>query len=104
MFTAEQQQLYNQSYNAYQKLSGFLENYAASSGNRGIVRRGELQMQGILTEIGLSSGKPLTDEEQMFIRSLISDGEALREEIPGYGKYFLDINEQTYRALAPSTG
>ena len=99
MFTKEQQQLFNQSYGAFQKLSSFVDKYASVSGNTAIQRRFTLQMQGLLTEIALAAGKPLSDEEQMFIRSLPVNAGTLRDEIPGYGAYFLDINEKTYRNL-----
>ena len=99
MFNNEQQQLYNQSYNASRKLETFLEKYASAAGNEAVIRRGELQLQGLLTEIGLSSGRELTDDEQMFIRSMVSDAARLRDEVRGYGKYFLDINKETYALL-----
>ena len=91
MFNNEQQQLYNQSFNASRKLETFVEKYALAAGNETIIRRAELQLQGLLTEIGLSSGRELTDDEQMFIRSMVSDAARLRDEVKGYGKYYLDI-------------
>ena len=99
MFNQEQQQLYNQSYNASRKLASFVENYAASSGNEAIARRSDLQLQGLLAEIGFAGGKELTDDEQMFIRSLSGNAAQWREEVPGYGKFFLNITPDTYAAL-----
>ena len=99
MFNQEQQQLYNQSYNASRKLASFVENYAASSGNETIARRSDLQLQGLLAEIGFAGGKELTDDEQMFIRSLSGNAAQWREEVPGYGKFFLNITPDTYAAL-----
>ncbi len=108
MFTREQQQYFNQSWSAWQKLKDFLKKSVSgrsdTSGTETLCRRSDLQIQGVLTEMALSAGGKLSDEEQMFIRSLAENADLLRADTPGYGKYFLDINRETYDALKDSMG
>ena len=108
MFTREQQQYFNQSWSAWQKLKEFLKKSVSGrmdkTGTETLCRRSDLQIQGVLTEMALSHGSSLSDEEQMFIRSLAENADALRADTEGYGKYFLNINRQTYDAMADTMG
>ena len=103
MFTKEQQQLFNQAYNAWQNVTDFVRKCSGSNADREQAFS-DLQMQGYLTRIALAGSREPSDDEQMFIRSLIMSTPTLRDEIPGYGKYFLNINRSTYEALSDTLG
>ena len=63
MFTREQQQYFNQSWSAWQKLKDFLKKSVSgrsdTSGTETLCRRSDLQIQGVLTEMALSSIQPI---------------------------------------------
>ncbi len=105
MFTNEQQALFNQGYYAYQNLTDFISKAVGKSGKEAEKKTmyADLQIQGILARIGLGGG-PLTDEEQMYIRSLISTARELGEKVAGYDRFYMDINESTCRAMESTMG
>ncbi len=98
MFTKTQQQAFNESYEAYLRLSGWIEK--AAEGNR---RKDELdadlQLQGILARLGGIEKAALDDDETMFIRALVSGTPALREKEPGYARFFMEMTPETFAAV-----
>ena len=97
MFTQRQQQLFNQSYIAWQNLASYMKSYA-QTGEKAAAGA-DLQMQLILSKMGGIETRSLSDDEQMFIRSLIMSTPLLRKSVPGYSNFFMDLSAQTYRKL-----
>ncbi len=107
MFTQRQQQLFGQAFNAWQKLSeleqpmvqkGALSTLAADS--LSVSETAQMQIQSILSVMAGIETKAPTDEDQLFIRSLISDSAKLKDKVNGYAKYSLYMTTDAWKSLS----
>ena len=98
MFTQEQQALFNRAYIAYQNLGVFIENSRQANGPT--LADSDLQMQGILAQMANVSQKGLPDDDEMFIKSLVSETIRLRR-LPGYASFFLEMNPRSWQKVLP---
>ena len=98
MFTAREQELFQQGYNAYQKLTDFIRKYG-SIVSAVDETASDLQIQMCLARIAGADKTVPTDEQQMYIRSLIMNTQKLRDSVPGYGRFFLQMGPDSWAAL-----
>ena len=103
MFNSEQQELFNQGYYAWLNLTDYIRKASGKSGKEADkkIMYADLQIQAILASIGFAGGE-MNDEQQMYIRSLISTSHDLDAKVDGYGKFFTHMNEENFRAVSPS--
>ena len=101
MFTDKQQSLYNEAYNAWQHLTGYVREHAGKNPDRK-VQQADLQMQIRLAHIAGVEKQALPDEEQMFVRALGMTSRELEHLIPGYGRFYLYMQPATFKALPES--
>ncbi len=99
MFTKEQQQLFNQSYEGYLQLQDVLRKNAPKISAGAEELAGDLQLQGILAKLGGVKERTLSDDEAMFIRSLVSGTSRLRDGVDGYPRFFMEMNAQTFAGV-----
>lgn len=97
MFTEKQQELFNQSYMAWQNLASYVKSYSQSGEKAEAVA--DLQIQLTLARMAGVETRELSDDEQMFIRSLVMNAQMLRKSVSGYGKFYLQMTPSNYRAL-----
>ena len=97
MFTNEQQKLFNQSYTAYQNLTYIIRQNTAPAERKEMWS--DLQIQAVLARIAGIHERELSDEEQVFIRSLTLSTAILRSDIPGYGRFFVNMTPETFRGV-----
>ena len=103
MFNANQQELFNQAYYAWLNLTDYIRKASGKSGKEADkkIMYADLQIQAILASIGFAGGE-LTDEQQMYVRSLISTSHELDEKVDGYGQFFTHMDEESFKAVSPS--
>ena len=103
MFNSGQQELFNQGYYAWLNLTDYIRKASGKSGKEADkkIMYADLQIQAILASIGFAGGE-MNDEQQMYIRSLVSTSHELDEKVDGYGKFFTHMNEENFRAVSPS--
>lgn len=98
MYTERVQELFQQGYNSYQKLTDFIRKYG-SVASAVDETASDLQIQMCLSRIaGVEKTVP-TDEQQMYIRSLIMNTQKLRDSVPGYGRFFLQMGPDSWASL-----
>ncbi len=95
MFNGEQQKLFNQSYGAWQHVCGDL--------NVEETEKADLQIQMLLSYMAGVDQAELPDEEQMFIRSLVSGRDALARQTEGYDRWFMNMEPGTWKGLPEQT-
>ena len=103
MFNAKQQELFNQGYYAWQNLTDYIRKASGKSGKEADkkIMYADLQIQAILASIGFAGGE-MSDEQQMYIRSLITTSGDLDSKVDGYGQFFTHMDEESFRAVSPS--
>lgn len=96
MFTNEQQKLFNQSYAAYLTLQDYVTRNASAVTAKTEILAADLQLQALLSQMGGIETRVLNDDEEMFIRSLVTGTSRLKDVVPGYGRFFLRMTPESF--------
>lgn len=96
MFTNEQQKLFNQSYAAYLTLQDYVTRNASAVTAKTELLAADLQLQALLAQVGGVEERTLNDDEEMFIRSLVTGTSRLKDVVPGYGRFFLRMTPESF--------
>ncbi len=96
MFTNEQQKLFNQSYGACLTLQDYVTRNASAVTSKTEVLAADLQLQALLAMVAGVEQRSLSDDEEMFIRSLVTGTSRLKDVVPGYSRFFLSMTPENF--------
>ena len=105
MFDEKQTKLFNQGYGAYLRILQRIKDYAGELGQdkekaiSAILMMTDLEIQKMLLDISSCDEEAPTEEEQIYIKSLIESSEALKEMIPGYGLFYRNMTPANYQIV-----
>lgn len=106
MLNSEQSELFNKGYGAYRDILKLLVDNADKlhQGNDdttipALIMMADMEIQKILLDISSCEKYALTDDEQVYIKSLVESSEALKAIIPGYGKFYRNMTPVNYSAV-----
>lgn len=102
MFNENQSKLFNQGYGAYREILQIIidnvKNMPSNDDNTipALVLMADVEIQKMLLDISSCQQYALTEDEQIYIKSLIESSEALKTLIPGYSKFLRDMTPANY--------
>lgn len=105
MFDEKQTKLFNQGYGAYLRILQRIKDNAEELGQdkenaiSAILMMADLEIQKMLLDISSCDEEAPTEEEQIYIKSLIESSETLKEMIPGYGLFYRNMTPANYQIV-----
>ena len=105
MFDKRQFELFNKGYGAYRRIiKKIIENVEIldpkkKDSSHVLLMLAEIEIQKILLDISLCDEKVPTEEEQLYIKSIIESSDALYKLIPGSRKFYRNMTPADYHIV-----
>ena len=105
MFDEKQTKLFNQGYGAYRRiLQRIIDNAEVLGQEKGesiavIVMMADMEIQKMLLDISSCDEESPTEDEQLYIKSMIESSDLLKGMIPGYGLFYRNMTPANYHIV-----